>query len=134
MTFLEMFVRSVPRPIAPWLALPALIIVKKVVVYGLLQRYGFPKLYRNIMRINRQITTTNAQYAANRDAVQTLFRLPNQVLNTSHEMAGQLTQMAERLSEQHLGFLPPSARASVLSLIRLALQQNVKPHQPPKTH
>jgi hypothetical protein len=62
----------------PFLILAGLYIGKKTAVYLVARLYGFPKLYRKMMRVNRLINKNNpAQYNKIRDGVQYTFRIPN---------------------------------------------------------
>ncbi len=83
--------RSVALPIAPWLLVPGVIVAKKIIAYKVAQHYGFHRIYRQLLKINKTITHTEEQRKTNAAAIQSMFRLPENVVKTSNEMATRMT-------------------------------------------
>ena len=55
-------------------------LLKKVTAYGLARYYGFPRIYRKIIRMNRRVGITGADERRMNDSIKGVFRFPNKAL------------------------------------------------------
>lgn len=59
--------------------LVAFSLFKKVAAYGIARYYGFPKIYRKMVRFNRRTAVSLDQAKSLNESIKALFRLPNRV-------------------------------------------------------
>jgi hypothetical protein len=63
-------------------------IAKKLSLVGIAQVYGYPRLYRRIMEVNRNVAQSQEEYDTVRDAVQLVFRLPTEAAKRIEQNTG----------------------------------------------
>lgn len=59
--------------------LVAFSLLKKATAYGIARYYGFPRIYRKILRFNLRLSPTPVQHNQVKEATKSLFRWPNRV-------------------------------------------------------
>ena len=59
--------------------LVAFSLLKKGTAYGLARYYGFPKLYRKIIRMNRRVVDNPAHRNQLSNSVKSVMRFPNRI-------------------------------------------------------
>lgn len=59
--------------------LVAFSLFKKVAAYGIARYYGFPRIYRNMIRFNRRTAVSLEQANNLNESIKALFRLPNRI-------------------------------------------------------
>ncbi|PXF40176.1 hypothetical protein BWQ96_10114 [Gracilariopsis chorda] len=75
---------------------------KKVTAYGLARYYGFPRIYRRLIMVNRALNSNPAQQVRMNEIVKQMFRLPNKA--------------AGAVSRARLSFLGQRAKATKTTL------------------
>lgn len=66
--------------------LVAFSLFKKVAVYGIARYYGFPRIYRKVVRLHQCLRPAEAEHKAFREATKSIFRLPNRLANSFHAL------------------------------------------------
>lgn len=72
-----------------FLPLIAALMGKKFLIFQIAKAYGFPRLYRQIMNLNRQINGFQTEtYNSIRNGVQTIFRVPSKTYEVIENNTG----------------------------------------------